>query len=442
MPENDTIAALATAPGEGGIAIVRVSGPEAEALLSAVTAPAHPWESHKMYYGRAVDGGETLDECMAVLFRAPRSYTREDVAEIQLHGGEWAARRVLRALYARGARPAQPGEFTRRAFMNGRIDLSRAEAVMGLIAAEGERAARAAVRQLTGGVSAFIRDAQADVIALLSGAAAAIDYPEEISLEEAAGEMEAGARRLADRLDAACDERGARIAESGLEAVLCGRPNVGKSSLLNALSRQERAIVTDIPGTTRDIIRADVMIDGLRVHFSDTAGLREGADVIERLGVDRARQAIAGADVVIVVLNASQDLTNADRDLLAETKAAPRIIVLNQCDLPQRLRIEDFPGAVALSAKTGEGLSELERRVAAFGAGAGESALTQRRHMDLARQAARFLRAAADACARGEPVDLAAIDVQAALSALGRVTGEQVDDQLIDDIFSRFCVGK
>ena len=442
MEANDTIAALATAPGEGGIAIVRISGPEAESALSALFRPLHAWEDRKMAYGRIVDREETLDECMAVLFRAPRSYTREDVAEIQLHGGEWAARRVLAAVYAQGIRAAEPGEFTRRAFLNGRIDLSRAEAVMSLIAADGERAARAAVRQLEGGVSAFIRTAQSDLIALLSGAAAAIDYPEEISFEEAAGDLEAGARRLADRLDAACDERGARIAESGLEAVLCGRPNVGKSSLLNALARQERAIVTDIPGTTRDIVRADVMIAGLRVHFSDTAGLREGADVIERLGVDRARQAIAGADVVLTVLNAAQPLTDQDLQLLEETKTAPRIIVLNQCDLPPCLRPTDFPGAVAVSAKTGQGLADLEQRVAAFGAGAGESALTQQRHMALAREAAISLRAAADACHRGEAVDLAVIDLQSALAALGRITGDQVDDQLIDDIFSRFCVGK
>ncbi len=442
MRENDTIAALATAPGEGGIAIVRISGPEAEAMLSALVQPARTWESHKMVYGHIVDRGETIDECMAVLFRGPRSYTREDVAEIQLHGGAWAARRTLQALYDRGVWAAEPGEFTRRAFLGGRIDLSRAEAVMSLIAADGERAARAAVRQLTGGVSAFIRDAQADLIALLSGAAAAIDYPEEISFEEAAGDLETGARRLADRLDAACDERGARIAETGLEAVLCGRPNVGKSSLLNALARQERAIVTDIPGTTRDIVRADVMIAGLRVHFSDTAGLREGADVIERLGVSRARQAIAGADVVMAVLNAAEELTDADRQLLKDTEDAPRIVVLNQWDRPPRLRPADFPGAALVSAKTGEGLAELENRVAAFGAGAGESALTQQRHMALARSAAASLRAAADACRRGEPVDLAVIDLQAALADLGRVTGEQVDEKLIDDIFSRFCVGK
>ena len=439
---NDTIAALATAQGEGGIAIVRISGPEAEALLNALFVPARAWESHRMYYGHIVDGEETLDECMAVLMRAPKSYTREDVAEIHLHGGSWAARSVLSALFRRGARAAEPGEFTRRAFLNGRIDLSRAEAVMALISAEGGRAARAAVRQLEGGVSGFVKSAQEELIALLSGAAAAIDYPEEISMEEAAGDLEAGARRLADRLEAACDERGARIAEEGLEAVLCGRPNVGKSSLLNALARQERAIVTDIPGTTRDIIRADVMIDGLRVHFSDTAGLREGADTIEQIGVERARHAIAGADVVLTVLNASEPLTEEDKALLLDTRDAPRIIVLNQCDLRMALDPGDFENPVVVSARTGTGLKELEQRVAAFGAGAGESALTQQRHMRLAREAAASLRSAADACARGEAVDLAAIDLQSALSALGKITGEQVDEKMIDDIFSRFCVGK
>ncbi|MBR1584603.1 MAG: tRNA uridine-5-carboxymethylaminomethyl(34) synthesis GTPase MnmE [Clostridia bacterium] len=439
---SDTIAALATAPGEGGIAIVRVSGPDAPALLRALFRPERDFESHRLYYGHLCADGETVDECMAVLMRAPRTYTREDVAEIHLHGGVWAARQTLDALYRLGARAAEPGEFTRRAFLNGRIDLSRAEAVMSLISADSSRAARAAVRQLDGGVSAFIRAAQAELIALLSGAAAAIDYPEEISFEEAAGDIGPRAEALAQRLESACDERGARIAEQGIEAVLCGRPNVGKSSLLNALARQERAIVTSIPGTTRDIIRADVMIDGLRVHFSDTAGLRDSQDAIEQIGVDRARRAIAGADVVLTVLNAGEEETDEDRELLRDTQDLPRIIVLNQCDRPMALRPADFDRPVVVSAATGEGIAELEKRVAAFGAGAGESALTQQRHMALAREAAGALRSAARICREGEDVSLAVIDLQAALGTLGRVTGEQVDEKLIDDIFSRFCVGK
>ena len=442
MPDTDTIAALATAPGEGGIAIVRISGPDALPLLRSLFVPDHAFESHRLYYGHIVDHGDTLDECMAVYMAAPRTYTREDVAEIHLHGGEWAARSVLQALYRLGVRPAEPGEFTRRAFMNGRIDLSRAEAGMSLISASSRRAARAAVRQLDGGVSAFIRSVQGELIALLSGAAAALDYPEEISFEEAAGDLGPRAEALADTIEGACDERGARIAEHGIEAVLCGRPNVGKSSLLNALSRQDMAIVTDIPGTTRDVIRADVMIDGLRVHFSDTAGLHESRDAIEQIGIDRAHRAIAGADAVLVVLNASEPLTQEDRQLLQDTEGAPRVIVLNQCDKQVVLTAGDFPDAVAVSAVSGSGIDQLEKRVAAFGAGAGESALTQQRHMDLARKAARSLRSAARCCREGQDISLAVIDLQTALTTLGRITGEQVDEKLIDDIFSRFCVGK
>lgn len=442
LQENDTIAALATAPGTGGIAIVRISGPDAEKYLTALFRPRRVFENHHMYYGHVQDGDETLDECMAVLMKAPRTYTREDVAELQLHGGSFVAQSVLQCLYRMGARAAEPGEFTKRAFLNGRIDLSRAEAVMSLISAEGARAARAAIRQLSGGVGAFIVGAQEKLLKLLSGVAAAIDYPDEISFEEAAGDLEAGARALAEELENACDERGARIAEQGLQVVLCGRPNVGKSSLLNALTRQERAIVTDIPGTTRDIVTADMMLDGLKIRFSDTAGIRDNTDTIEKIGVERARKAVAGADVALVVLDASQELTEEDEALLRETKDAPRIVVLNKSDLPAVLTQQEFPDAVCVSAAAGEGLDELEVHIATFGAGAGESALTQQRHMTLARTAAAALRRAAAACEMGQNVDIAAVELHEALYTLGRITGEQVDEKLIDDIFSRFCVGK
>ena len=446
---RDTIAAIASGITASGIGIVRISGPGAFRVLEKIFRFANPnkkvstQKANTIHYGFIYDGDEKIDEVLVMLMKAPHTYTAEDTVEIDCHGGPYVMQQILSVALRSGARMAEPGEFTKRAFLNGRIDLSRAEAVMALISAEGGRAARAAIRQLEGGVSGFIKQAQEELIGLLSGAAAAIDYPEEITMEEAAADLEAGARRLGDKLDAACDERGARIAEQGLEAVLCGRPNVGKSSLLNALARQERAIVTDIPGTTRDIIRADVLIDGLRVHFADTAGLRdEGADVIERIGVNRARQAIAGADVVIVVLNAAEALTDEDRQLLEETKNAPRIVVLNQCDRVMVLNPANFDRPLLLSAKTGQGLNDLEQRVASFGAGAGESALTHQRHIRLAREAAQALHRAADACANGAPVDLAVIDLQDALAALGRVTGDQVDEKLIDDIFSRFCVGK
>ena len=442
MIPNDTIAALATAPGTGGIAIVRVSGPDSERLLRALFFPARDFESHRLYYGHAVHQGQTLDECMAVLMRAPKSYTREDVAEFHLHGGSFTANAVLAALFDLGARPAEPGEFTKRAFLNGRVDLSRAEAVMALISAESGRAARAALRQLSGGADSFIRKAQADLTSILSGVAAALDYPEEISFEEAAGDMTEAASRLADALDAACDERGARILENGLEAVLCGRPNVGKSSLLNALARQDRAIVTDIPGTTRDVIRADIQINGLLVHLSDTAGIRENADTVERIGVDRARKTIQSADAVIVVLDASRPLAPEDHALLRDTEKAPRIVVLSKGDLPPVLNPADFDNALSVSAVTGDGIPALEQKIAAFAANAGQSALTQARHMALARQAAAALRRAAQCCQAGEAMDAAAVELHEALHLLGRVTGEEVDEKLLDDIFSNFCVGK
>lgn len=442
MYQKDTIAALATAQGEGGIAIVRISGDKAEYCLQQLFVPRCAFESHRMYYGHLVQDGQTLDECMAVIMRAPRSYTREDVAEIHLHGGSFVAGSVLRALYALGVRPASAGEFTKRAFLNGRIDLSRAEAVMALISAEGGRAARAAVRQLSGGVSSFIQTAQEKLLQLLSGVAAAIDYPEEITFEEAAGEMTEGALKLADELENACDERGARIARSGLEVVLCGCPNVGKSSLLNALSREEVAIVTDIPGTTRDILRSDMLLSGLKVRFVDTAGLRQNTDTIEAIGVEKAKKAVASADVAVVVLDASRPLQPQDEALLCDTKDMPRIIVLNKWDLPAVLNPVDFENAVCVSAARGQGMDRLEEKIVAFGAGAGESELTQERHMALAREAAAALRRAAQACRDGEAVDVAAVELNEALHVLGRITGDQVDEKLLDDVFSRFCVGK
>ena len=442
MYQKDTIAALATAQGEGGIAIVRISGQRAEECLQRLFVPSCTFESHRMYYGHLMQGGQMLDECMVVLMRAPRSYTREDVAEIHLHGGGFVAGSVLKALYALGIRPASAGEFTKRAFLNGRIDLSRAEAVMALISAEGARAARAAVRQLSGGVSSFIQTAQEKLLQLLSGVAAAIDYPEEITFEEAAGEMTQGALALANELENACDERGARIARSGLEVVLCGCPNVGKSSLLNALSREEVAIVTDIPGTTRDILRSDMLLSGLKVRFVDTAGLRQNTDAIETIGVEKAKRAVASADVAVVVLDASRPLQPQDEALLRDTEDMPRIIVLNKWDLPAALNPADFENAVCVSAAKGEGLQVLEEKIVAFGAGAGESELTQERHMALAREAAAALRRAAQACRDGEAVDVAAVELNEALHVLGRITGDQVDEKLLDDVFSRFCVGK
>lgn len=439
--QNDTIAALATPPGRGGIAIVRVSGSGARAAFDALFRPAGKQvvESHRMLFGRLYDGDTLIDECMAVLMLAPRSYTREDVVEFHTHGGDQVAHQVLEALYKIDVRPAEPGEFTRRAFLNGRIDLSRAEAVMDLIGAQGEQASRAAVRQLTGGVSAFIRTLQEDVTDLLAGVTAALDYPEEIEEDEAAGETAEKSRKLAEKLLAACNERAARLLDTGFEVALCGQPNVGKSSLLNALLCEERAIVTNIPGTTRDIVRGSLLIDGLRVNLSDTAGIREEADTVESIGIDRARSAMKNADLVLLLLDASRPLTQEDEELLHETAAYPRQIILNKCDLGQKI---DLPGAMKISAATGEGIQALRDFISEQAAIPSKLPLTSERHMRLARKAADHLLAAARALEMGEPLDLAAIDLHEALESLGEVTGDRVDEKLLDSVFSRFCVGK
>ena len=333
--QNDTIAAIATPPGEGGIAIVRISGARAGEFLRAAFRPAHRGEMKhgQMRYGTLTDpAGAPIDEVMAVLFRAPRSYTREDVAEIHLHGGTMCARAAMERLLALGARAAEPGEFTYRAFMNGRVDLSEAEAVMGLIGARSQAARRASIRQLRGGVSAPIGRMREELTGLLAKIEAATDFPDEIDEDVTAKDVREGASRIRGELSRAADGRRARIVRDGASVVLCGRPNVGKSSLMNALLSADRAIVTDIPGTTRDVLTESFEIGGVRYQLSDTAGIRETADAIEKIGVTRARDALRDADCVLLVLDSSAPLTPSDQSMLA-ARDERYLTVLNKSDL-------------------------------------------------------------------------------------------------------------
>ena len=333
--QNDTIAAIATPPGEGGIAIVRISGACAGEFLRAAFRPAHKGEMKhgQMRYGTLTDPtGAPIDEVMAVFFRAPRSYTREDVAEIHLHGGSMCARAAMERLLSLGARAAEPGEFTYRAFMNGRVDLSEAEAVMGLIGARSQAARRASIRQLRGGVSAPIGRMREELTGLLAKIEAATDFPDEIDEDVTAKDVREGASRIRDELSRAADGRRARIVRDGASVVLCGRPNVGKSSLMNALLSADRAIVTDIPGTTRDVLTESFEIGGVRYQLSDTAGIRETADAIEKIGVTRARDALRDADCVLLVLDSSAPLTPSDQSMLA-ARDERYLTILNKSDL-------------------------------------------------------------------------------------------------------------
>ena len=448
---SDTIAAIATARGAGGIAIVRLSGDGAEGMLGAMFVPARaakPFESHRLMYGRAVDGGgETLDEVMAVLMRAPASYTREDVAEIHCHGGAACASAVLERALELGARAAEPGEFTRRAFLNGRVDLAKAEAVMQLIGAGSRAAALASVRQLEGGVSVFVKgvsDRLTDLMALIE---ASTDFPDEVEEEAAAARLIDDLGGLIREIDARCDVRGARILREGASVVLAGRPNVGKSSLMNALLSQERAIVTDIPGTTRDVLTERLSLGGVAVELSDTAGQRDTADPVERIGVDRARRAVESADVVLIVLDAAEPLTAEDAALLRGADDRT-IVCLNKSDLNEAVRradIEALTPALTLdiSARTGDGvdalLEELTRRVAVTPV---DGALVAQRHIGLAQDAASALRDAVSAIRAGFPLDTAAIDLRRALASLAGITGQDATESVIDRVFSTFCVGK
>ena len=450
--EKDTIAAIATAGGAGGIAIVRVSGGEAEVILKKMFIPAarrEYFESHRLMYGRAVDeGGDTLDEVMAVLMRAPSTYTREDVAEIHCHGGSASANAVLGRALALGARMASPGEFTRRAFMNGRIDLARAEAVMQLIGANSQAAARASLRQLEGGVSGFVRQVSGrlkDVLALLE---ASTDFPEEVEEEAAAREVAEDMRKIAGEIRSHSDRRSARLLREGASIVLAGRPNVGKSSLMNALLNQERAIVTSIPGTTRDVLTERISLGGIMAEISDTAGLRDTQDPIERIGVERAKRATERADVVLIVLDAARSLDPSDVELLKSADERT-IICLNKSDLPavltaQQLKSLTDAKIMGISAQTGTGLDglidELKRRIAVGEENNGQ--LTAQRHIELAQSAADSLDSAIDAIEKGMPLDTAAIDIREALSTLSEITGENVTEAIIDRVFEQFCVGK
>ena len=449
---TDTIVGVATAAGEGGVAIVRMSGDEAAAIFEQAFRPRKrkpPFESHRLMLGHVLDAaGEPIDEAMGVLMRAPNSYTREDVCEIHTHGGSVAASMVVRRLVQLGARPAEAGEFTRRAFMNGRIDLMQAEAVMGVIGAQSAAALKAEQRQLAGGQSRFIRDAQDDLTMLLAGLEAHIDYPDEIDEDEALEGLNDGLAKLIATLEKAIDERGARIVREGLHVALCGRPNAGKSTLFNALLGEDRAIVTDIPGTTRDVLEGSFALDGVRVILQDTAGLRESGDAVEQIGVERARAALDKADVALLLVDASAELTDDVRELLAMPTPCPCAVLLNKEDAGDRIRTEDVlgirPGAevFGLSARNGEGLEQVRDFLRGFVQKPQELLLTHERHMSVARQALERLKQAHKGLAYDQPLDLAAVDMHEALYLLGRITGDSVDEQLLDDIFSRFCVGK
>lgn len=444
---DDTIAAIATAQGEGGIAIVRVSGPDALRAIEAVFARKSKrpsgeravWAPNRLYYGHVVENGRVVDEAMAVYMAAPRSYTREDVCELHVHGGRYAAEKALSLILKQNVRAAEPGEFTLRAFLNGRIDLSQAEAVMAMISAGSASAARAAARQLEGSIGAFVNEAALELTDMLAQIEANVDFPEEVDEAATARDLENGIRRVRARLSEAVDERTARVVREGLTVAIAGAPNAGKSSLMNALLKSDRAIVTSVPGTTRDVLSERLRVGGLEVTILDTAGIRETLDEVEREGVARARRAADAADAVILVVDGSKPEGDAERALI-ESADERYIVVINKCDLGVAT---DRKGILA-SAKTGEGIDEILKEILrrAGSVEAAEERLTQPRHIDCAKAAIASLDRAHRALTEGVPSDLISVDLMAALSSLHEITGQSASDEVIAAVFRNFCVGK
>ncbi|MFD0961757.1 tRNA uridine-5-carboxymethylaminomethyl(34) synthesis GTPase MnmE [Paenibacillus chungangensis] len=458
--EHDTIAAIATAIGEGGIAIIRVSGPHAISGVDSIFRARKRLieaDSHTVHYGHIVDlaTNETVEEVIVTLMRGPRSFTAEDVVEINAHGGVIAVKKVLdQVLQLNDVRAAEPGEFTKRAFLNGRIDLMQAEAVIDLIRSKSDRAFTVARKQAEGTLSNQIKALRQTVIELLAHIEVNIDYPEH-DVEEMTSAY------IRDQCQSAIEEierllktaNEGRILREGLVTAIVGRPNVGKSSLMNILAQENKAIVTDIPGTTRDVIEEFITLNGIPLRLMDTAGIRETSDIVEKIGVERSRDALQGADLILYVLNNNESLQDDDRQLLEQICDRAVIMIINKTDLPAALDLDEVKryvseeAIVKMSMLEQKGLTELERTITDlfFSGGLEGGDLTyvsNARHIALLKRAKQSLLDAIQATYAGIPIDVIQIDARLAWESLGEILGDEAGDSLIDQIFSQFCLGK
>lgn len=441
-----TIAAIATPPGEGGVAIVRISGPEAVTVAGRIfSGPVHAYKSHTAHVGRVTDAqGHLVDEALLLVMRAPHSYTGEETVEIHCHGGSLVARKVLETALQAGALAAQPGEFTFKAYMNGKLDLAQAEAVQELIGAKNDLALSAAEQQLQGALSQKIGDFQKRLVDIAAILEAWVDFPEEdlafAPMEEVIAQLEAIERDMQKLADTFHE---GKVLRYGVSVCLAGLPNAGKSSLMNALVGADRAIVTDVPGTTRDLIEEEIRLGALTLHLTDTAGIRETEEIVEREGVRRSRSAIAEADLVLCVLDASMPIPQALLDELPKHKT---IVVWNKIDLASPTLL-GLPHEVRLSAKTGEGLEQLkqciEQLVWRKGAPCKEEVvLTNARHAEALQKAITTLHCVIHGLRTDVSAEFVSSDMRQTLIALGAIIGSDITEEILNAIFSKFCIGK
>lgn len=450
--EFDTIAAISTPLGEGAISIVRLSGANALKIAGEVFRGKNLEEvaSHTINYGHVFDQDTLLDEVMVSVMRAPKTFTREDIVEINTHGGIAVTQEILQVLLRHGARLAEPGEFTKRAFLNGRMDLAQAESVMDLIRAKTDKAANIAVKQLNGSLSVLINSIRQEILEALAQVEVNIDYPEYDDVETMTSQMliEKTAHFQALLTHLLATAKRGKILREGLKTAIIGRPNVGKSSLLNQLLREEKAIVTDIAGTTRDVITEFANIGGVPLELIDTAGIRETEDIVEKIGVERSVKTLKEADLILLVLDASSTLAKKDVELLKLSTSSHRIILLNKTDLPEKIEWNQLPeGFIRISALNNENLDAVEEKInALFFAGSMDAkdatVLSNARHIGLVEKALAALTEANAGLAAGLPVDLVQVDITRCWQILGEITGEAAPDELITQLFSQFCLGK
>ena len=455
---TDTIAAIATAMTSSGIGIVRISGDEAVSITDRIfemknQKKLEDMSTHTIHYGHIHDGDEVIDEVMVLLMRGPKSYTREDTVEIDCHGGVYVMKRILETVIKYGARPAEPGEFTKRAFLNGRIDLSQAESVIDVINSKNEFALKSSLSQLSGSVSEKIKEIRGTVLHEIAFIESALDDPEHISLdgypEHLLEALEPMVKQV-ERLLASCDD--GRVMSEGIKTVILGKPNAGKSSLMNVLLGEERAIVTEIAGTTRDVLEEYINLHGITLKIADTAGIRQTEDIVEKIGVSKAKEMAADADLILYVVDSSVPLDENDEEIIKILQEKKTIVLYSKTDLKSAIDIEDLKSrinqpVIPISAKEETGITDLEEKIREmFFSGEinfnDEVYITNERHRQELLKAKESLSLVENSIESGMPEDFYSIDLTDAYESLGRILGESLGEDLVNEIFSKFCMGK
>lgn len=459
MKITDTIAAISSAAGNSGIGIIRVSGDEAIEVVDKIFIPANKnkklanVESHTVHYGHIMDGDKTLDQVLVIVMKNPHSYTGEDTVEIDCHGGMLILKKVLDLVLKNGARTAEPGEFTKRAFLNGRIDLSQAEAVMDLINSKNDFALNSSIEQLKGGVSDAIKDIRKNIIYHIAFIESALDDPEHISLDGYDEEITKMLNENINKISKLVNSfDNGRIMKEGIKTVILGKPNAGKSSLLNLMLGEDRAIVTDIEGTTRDTLEENINFNGLSLKIIDTAGIRDTEDLVERIGVNKAKEIAKEGDLIIYVVDGSRELDDNDREIIKLINDKQAIILVNKSDMDTVINIDELKkdsnrDVILFSAKNGEGMDQLEEEIRnMFYSGKvtynDQVYITNARHKEALENALESLKQVKNSVDAGMPEDFYSIDLMDAYTDLGLIIGESVEDDLVNEIFSKFCMGK